>query len=105
MRGRRDRSVICEGLVCIAHEKDVLWLEVGVDEVEVMKNWTLLASRPKKRSVEALTGYTRKKLSCKVLYLRAGKGHETVTLQKIEDALSQKICDDANVVAVVKAIA
>ena len=40
----------------------------------------------------------------KVLNLAIGKGNEIVALKKIEDALTQKIHDDANVAAVVEAV-
>lgn len=52
-----------------------------------------------------LTGYTCEQLSCEILNLSAGKRHETVALEEIKNTLTQKIGYNANVVAVVEAIA
>lgn len=35
-RRRRYRPVVGEGLVVVVDEKDVLWLEIGVDQVQVV---------------------------------------------------------------------
>lgn len=39
MRRGRDGSIIGKGLICVAHEKDVLGFQVGVDEVKVMEDY------------------------------------------------------------------
>lgn len=39
MGGRGDISVVCESLVGSIDQKDVLWLQVGMDEIEIMKDW------------------------------------------------------------------
>ena len=56
------------------------------------------------QSMGRLTSDTGEKLPGKALYLAARKGHKTIALQKIEDALSKQIRDNANVVAKVKAV-
>ena len=40
---RRDPSTVCEGLVRTITQQDVLWLEVGMDEVEIMQDLRSLA--------------------------------------------------------------
>lgn len=49
-------------------------------------------------------GNAGKQLLCKLLDVRAGKWHETVGLEKVEDTLTVQVCDDADVVAEVEAI-
>lgn len=55
--------------------------------------------------IGVLTSYTRKQLSCEILNLSAGKRHETVALEEIKNTLTQKIGYNANVIAIVEAIA
>lgn len=38
-RRGRDLSVVCEGLIFVLAQKDVLWLQIRVDQVEVVKDW------------------------------------------------------------------
>ena len=52
-----------------------------------------------------LTGYTREQLSCEILNLSAGKRHEIVAFEEIKNTLTQKIGYNADVVAIVEAIA
>lgn len=52
-----------------------------------------------------LTCNAREQLTRKALDLAVGKGHEAVALEEVKDALAQQIHDDANVPAVVEAIA
>lgn len=114
VRRRWDGPVVGEGLVGIADEQDVFGFQVGVDEVEVVKNYDMLeflertrwrrgwrgAKKKKKR-----TGNTGKELSGKILNLSAGERHENVALQKIKDTLTQKISNNANVIAIVETVA
>ena len=51
-----------------------------------------------------LTSYTRKELSGEALNLRAGKWHKSISLEEVEDTLSQKIGDNADVVPEVEGI-
>jgi hypothetical protein len=51
-----------------------------------------------------LTSYTRKELSGETLDLRAGKWHKSISLEEVKDTLSQKICDNADVVSEVEGI-
>ena len=39
VRGRRDRTVVGEGLVGVANEEDVFGFQVGVDKVKVVEDW------------------------------------------------------------------
>ena len=43
-------------------------------------------------------------LSSKALNLTAWKGHKSVALEKVEDALTEKVGDDANMITKVKAV-
>ena len=52
-----------------------------------------------------LTGYTGKKLSGKILDLCTRERHKIIALQKVENTLSQKIGDNADMVAIVEAVA
>ncbi len=52
-----------------------------------------------------LTSNTGQELAGKVLNLAVGKGHKAVALQEIEHALAEKVHDDADVAAVVEAVA
>lgn len=52
-----------------------------------------------------LTSHAGEKLTSERLNLTAREGNKSVALQKVEDALSQQICDNADVVAEVKTIA
>lgn len=51
-----------------------------------------------------LTSHTGEELTGKGLDLTAGEGNESVTLQEVKHTLSQKIGDDADMVAEVKTI-
>ena len=70
-RRRRYVPVISEGLIQTIHKKDILGLQVGMDEVEVMEE-----------------GDTREELAGEALYLSAWEGHETVALQEVEHTLA-----------------
>jgi hypothetical protein len=50
------------------------------------------------------TSYTRKQLTSKILNLTAWKWNEGIAFEKIKDALTQKISDDANVISEIKAV-
>lgn len=56
------------------------------------------------RTNVALTSYTGKKLPSEALYVRARKGHEGIRLEEIEDALTEQIRDDTDMVSEVEAI-
>jgi len=38
-RGRRDFAVVCEGLICVVAKKDVLGLEIGMNEVQIVQDY------------------------------------------------------------------
>jgi hypothetical protein len=52
-----------------------------------------------------LTRNAGKQLAGKALDLAAGKRHEAVALEEVEDALAEQVGDDADVVAEVEAVA
>lgn len=54
--------------------------------------------------LRVLTCYAGEQLSSKVLDLAVGKRHKAVAFEKVENALAQKIHDDANVAAVVETV-
>lgn len=58
-----------------------------------------------KRPNETHTSNTREELAGKVLDLAVGKRHKVVAFQEIEDTRSKEIHDDADVTAVIEAIA
>lgn len=60
-RRRRHRPVVCEGLVVVVDEEDVLWLQIRVDEVQVVEE-----------------GYTCEQLFRELLDVRAREWHEAV---------------------------
>ena len=52
----------------------------------------------------SLTCNTGKQLPCEILNLAAGKRHKGIALEKVKDALSIEVGDDADVAAKVKAV-
>lgn len=104
---RRDVAIICEGLVVVLYKEDVLGLEIGVDEIEVMQDCKrelgtdrqgLGAPRGK------LTGDAREELAGKLLDVSAGERHKGIALEEVKDALAQEVGDDADVVAEVERV-
>jgi hypothetical protein len=65
-----DVAVVGESLVGIVEEEDIFGLQIGMDEVEVVKE-----------------GYTGKELPCKALNLTARKRDEGIRLEEVENAL------------------
>lgn len=55
--------------------------------------------------IEALTCHTGEQLPSKVLNLTTGEGDEAVALQKIKNTLPKQVRDNANMVAIIEAIA
>ena len=51
-----------------------------------------------------LTSNAGEKLAGKTLYLAAGERHKTIALEKVEDALTKQICDNAYMIAKVEAV-
>lgn len=84
---RRDIPIIGERLVCVTEEQDVLGLEVGVDEVEVVQE-----------------GDRAEQLPCEGLDVRAGKGDEAGGFEEVEDAEAEQRCYNADVPAPVEAV-
>ena len=48
--GRGDGTVVGEGLVCAADKEDVFGFEIGVNEVEVMEDLVILATKKRIRA-------------------------------------------------------
>lgn len=76
----RNVAVVSEGLVSMAQEQDILGLEVGVNEVEVVEE----SNGPEQLSGESLN-------------VRAGEGHEGAAFEEVKDREPEKRGDDANV--------
>ena len=64
----RDVAVVGEGLVCVVEQQDVLGLEIGVNQVEIMQ---------KRDAAE--------KLSSECLDVRARERHKATRLEEVED--------------------
>ena len=56
-------------------------------------------------TIETPTGHAGEQLPSKILNLTAGKGNEAVALQKIKNTLPKQVRDNANVIAIIKAVA
>lgn len=50
------------------------------------------------------TGNAGEQLARKLLNVTAGEGHVLIALEKVEDALAEQVCDDADVVSEVKCV-
>lgn len=103
MRGGWDASVVGERLIAVAYKEDILGLQVGVDEVEIVEDLTISIKSTRKKSRRP-TGNTREELTGKVLDLRAGERHKPVALQEIKHTLSEQICDYTNMAAVIETV-
>ena len=53
----------------------------------------------------ALTSYAREELSREALNLRAGEGYKSVPLEEVEDALSEEVGYNTDVIAEVERVA
>ena len=107
---RRNLPIVGKCLVFAVAQQDVLRLQIGVDQVQIMEdcvsgsaNHTLQASADL-RSL-SLTSYARKELPREVLDLAVRKGHKVVALEEVEHALAQQVHNDADVAAEVEAVA
>lgn len=85
--GRGDVAVVCKGLVVAADQEDVLGLEVGMDEVQVVEK-----------------GHGSEQLPGKGLDVGAGERREAVALEKVKDAGAEQVGDDADVIPVVETL-
>ena len=85
--GRWDSSVVCECLVIVIHQEDILGLQVGVDQIQVVEE-----------------GNTGKELLGKLLNVRAWEWHKLIRLEEIENALSVEISNDADVIPEIEAV-
>ena len=79
--------VVCESLVIMVEEKDILRLKIGMNEVEVVKE-----------------GYRAEQLACEGLDVRAGKWYEAAVLEEVEDTQAQQRRHYTNVAAPVEAL-
>jgi hypothetical protein len=86
-RGRRYGPVVRERLVVVVNEQDVLRLQIGVDQVQVVQK-----------------GDTGKELLRKLLNVGAREWHKAIRFKKIEHALAVQIGDNADVVPEVEAV-
>lgn len=84
---RRDVAVVCEGLIGVVEQEDVLGFEICMDEIRVVKK-----------------GNGAKQLPSKGLYLRAWKWYKAALLQKVEDAVAKEWCDNADMSSPVEAV-
>lgn len=86
-RRRRHRPIVSEGLVVVVDEKDVLRLQIGVDQVQVVQK-----------------SHAGEELFRELLDVRAREWYEAIRLEKVKHALSVEIGDDADVVPEIEAI-
>lgn len=86
-RRRWYRPVVGEGLVVVVDEKNVLWLKIGVDQVQVVQE-----------------SHTSEELFRELLDVGAWEWHKTIRFEEVEHALSVEIGDNADVVPEVEAI-
>lgn len=107
LRRRRHLAVVRKCLILVVAEKDVLGLEIGVDQVEVVKDCARSACIPDPPACRMVprTSNAGEQLAGKILNLAVGEGHKVVALEEVEDALAKQVHDDAYVAAVVEAIA
>jgi len=106
-RGRRYCPVVREGLVCIVDKQDVLRLQIGVNEVQIVKNYAQLARQvlEKAKNQDRPTSNAGEKLMRKSLDMSTGERHKLVRLEKVKHALAVQVGDNADVVPKVEAIA
>ena len=69
-----------------------------------MQNWGTMLMIASAKWDGLHTSNAGEELSSKALDLTARKGHKSVALEKVEDALAKKVCDDANMITKVKAV-
>lgn len=107
LRRRRHLAVVRECLILVVAEKDVLGLEVGVDQVEVVEDCARSACIPDPPTCRMAprTSNAGEQLAGKVLNLAVGEGHKVVALEEVEDALAKQVHNYAYVAAVVEAVA
>jgi hypothetical protein len=86
-RRRRYGSVVCKRLVVVVDEQNVLRLQIGMDQIEVVQK-----------------GDAGEELLRKLLDMRAGEWHKAVGLEEVEHALPVQVGDDADVVPEVEAV-
>ena len=86
-RGRRHGPVICERLVIVVHQKDVFWFQVGVNQIKVVEE-----------------GNAGEELLGELLDMGAREGYKLIRLKEVENTLTVKIGNNADVVPEVKAV-
>ena len=74
-----------------------------MNEIEVVQNWLQLAGVVTAAFRNVRTCNTREKLSGKALDLAVRKWNERIALQEIEDALSEQVCDNADMSSEIEA--
>lgn len=80
--------IVGESLVCVAEQQNVLRLQVGVDQIQV---------------VQECNG--SKELPCEGLNVRSWEGDKATALQEVEDRQPEKRRNDADVASPVEAVA
>lgn len=87
------------------HEKDVFRFQISVNEVQIVKDCLQIVSTTmRQQSERSLTSHTGQKLTSKALDLAAGKRNETISLEKVKDALAKQVRDNADVIAEVETV-
>lgn len=84
---RGNVAVVRKGLVCVIEQQDVLRLQVGVNEVQIVQE-----------------GDGAEELACKCLDVGSGKGNEASALEEIEYRQSEKGRNYADVASPVEAL-
>lgn len=92
-------------MISVVCKEDVLGLEIGMYEVEVVENCSLISvsSLERNRLVEH-TCNTGEELPSKALDVSTREWHERILLQKVEDALAQEVGDYAYVVSKIETV-
>lgn len=88
-RGRGNVPVVRECLIVVGHKQDILGLEIGVDQIEIVQNWQHSSVQPGRLRNALLTCNAGEKLTSKALYLAAWKRHKSVAFEKIKDTLTE----------------
>ena len=102
--GRWYVAVVSKCLILVVDQQNIFWFEVGMNEIEIMKDYSNISASTFNRTTIGLTGNTGEQLSCKVLNLTAWERHETIALEKVEHTLTKQVCDNANMIAEVKGV-
>ena len=81
-------AVISESLIMIGYKENILRLQISVNQVKIMQNWSPVLVKLSITFWIILTSNASKQLPSETLYLTAGEGNESVAFEKVKDTLS-----------------